>query len=87
MPRALTIHRTLVTPPERERFQAQLRRKRDYYEKANCRFWAFEEMELPGAFLEFVEAEDAETLARAHKGAPETVIDPHRVYMEVELNK
>ena len=87
MPRALTIQRTLVTPPERERFQAQLRRKRDYYAKANCRFWAFEEMELPGAFLEFVEAADPETLARAHQAAPEPVIDPNRVYMEVELNK
>jgi hypothetical protein len=87
MPRALTIHRTLVTPPERERFQAQLRRKRDYYAKANCQFWAFEEAELPGAFLEFVEAADRETLTRAHEDAPDPVINPNRVYMEVELSK
>lgn len=85
MPRALTIQRTLVTPPDRERFQERLRRKRDYYASAKCRFWVFEEAGLPGAFLEFFEAEDAETLARAHAGAPDPVLDPNRVYAEVEL--
>jgi hypothetical protein len=35
--------------------------------------------------LEFFEAPDAETLARAHAGAPELILDPNRVYMEVEL--
>ena len=59
MPRALTIQRTLVTPPERERFHEKLRRKQEYYTKANCRFWVFEEAGLPGAFLEFFEAADA----------------------------
>ena len=49
--------------------------------------WAFEEAELPGAFLEFVEAADRETLTRAHEAAPDPVIDPNRVYMEVELSK
>jgi hypothetical protein len=85
MPRALTIQRTLVTPSDRERFQVKLRKKADYYTKANCRFWVFEEAGLPGAFLEFFEAADAETLARAHAGAPEQVLDPNRVYQEVEL--
>jgi hypothetical protein len=85
MSRALTIQRTLVTPPERERFQEKLRRKQEYYTKANCRFWAFEETGLPGAFLEFFEAADAQTLARAHASAPEPVLDPNRVYVEVEL--
>ena len=56
MPRALTIQRTLVTPPDRERFHEKLRRKQEYYTKANCRFWVFEEAGLPGAFLEFFEA-------------------------------
>jgi hypothetical protein len=51
MPRALTIQRTLVTPPERERFHDRLRRKQEYYAKAKCRFWAFEEAGLPGVFL------------------------------------
>lgn len=85
MARVLTIQRTLVMPPERERFHDRLRRKREYYARVNCRFWAFEEASLPGAFLEFFEAVDRTTLARAHAGAPELVLDPNRVYVEVEL--
>ena len=85
MARALTIQRTLVTPPERQRFHERLRQKRAYYEKAKCRFWAFEEAGLPGAFLEFFEGPDAETLARAHAAAPDQVLDPNRIYTEVEL--
>lgn len=85
MGRALTIQRTLVTPPDRERFHEKLRRKRAYYASANCRFWVFEEAGLPGAFLEFFEAPDAATLASAHAGAPDQVLDPNRVYVEVEL--
>ena len=85
MPRALTIQRTLVTPPDRDRFHDRLRRKRDYYASANCRFWAFEETGLPGAFLEFVEAADAPTLSKAHANAPDPVLDAARVYHEVEL--
>jgi hypothetical protein len=86
MARALTIQRTLVTPPDRERFHQRLKKKQAYYAKANVRFWAFEEAGLPGAFLEFFEANDPETLARAHAGAPEPVLDPNRVYTEVELS-
>ena len=85
MARSLTIQRTLVTPPERARFHEKLRHKRDYYIKAKCRFWVFEEAGLPGAFLEFFEADDPATLARAHADAPQTVLDPNRVYTEVEL--
>jgi hypothetical protein len=85
MPRALTIQRTLVTPNDRERFHERLRAKQAYYASAKCRFWAFEEASLPGAFLEFFEADDADTLARAHAGAPQPVLDPNRVYKEVEL--
>lgn len=85
MARALTIQRTLVTPPDRERFHERLKKKQAYYAKANVRFWAFEEAGLPGAFLEFFEANDPETLARAHAAAPEPVLDPNRVYTEVEL--
>ena len=85
MPRALTIQRTLVTPPDRDRFHEKLKRKQAYYASAQVRFWAFEEASLPGAFLEFFEAADPQTLARAHAGAPEPVLDPNRVYKEVEL--
>jgi hypothetical protein len=45
----------------------------------------FEETGLPGAFLEFFEAPDAKTLARAHASSPERVLDPARIYHEVEL--
>jgi hypothetical protein len=46
----------------------------------------FEEANLPGAFLEFVEAPDADTLARAHAAAPDPALDPARIYREVELS-
>jgi hypothetical protein len=85
MARALTIQRTVVTPPERERFHEMLRRKQAYYAKANCHFWVFEEAGLPGAFLEFFEAANPEALVKAHSGAPDSVLDPNRVYIEVEL--
>ena len=85
MPRALTIQRTLVTPPERETFHEKLRRKQEYYAQANCRFWVFEEAGLPGAFLEFFEAADpADARARARRRARARARS-HRVYHEVEL--
>jgi hypothetical protein len=85
MPRAMTIQRTLVPPPERERFHERLKRKKDHYTRASCRFWAFEEAALPGAFIEFVEGPDVETLSRAHAESPEPVFDPGRIYTEVEI--
>jgi hypothetical protein len=85
MARALTVHRTLVTPNERERYFERLRRKRQHYAQAKCQFWVFEEKSLPGAFLEFVEAADPKTLERAHANAPEPALDPARIYQEVEI--
>ena len=83
--RVLTIQRTLVTPPNRGKFSVQVQRKREHYSQAGCRYWVFEETGLPGAFLEFFEAPDAATLAKAHAAAPERVLDAARVYHEVEL--
>jgi hypothetical protein len=85
MPRALTVQRTLVTPPEREKFAQKLLRTHEYYASAGCRYTVYEEAGLPGAFLEFFEAPDAATLARAHAAAPDRVLDPARIYHEVEL--
>lgn len=85
MARVLSIHRITVTPAERKRYYERLKRKRAFYEGAGCRFWVFEEAGLPGAFLEFFEANDHETLARAHADAPDSVLDPNRIYQEVEL--
>ena len=83
--RALTIQRTLVIPAERKKFAQKLQRTHAYYASAGCRYTVFEEAGLPGAFLEFFEAPDAATLARAHASAPDRVLDPARVYHEVEL--
>jgi hypothetical protein len=85
MARALTLHRTLVPRGDRARFFAKMQRKRQHYSQANCKFWVFEEADLPGAFIEFFEAADPETLARAHASAPDAVLDAARVYTEVEL--
>ena len=85
MPRALSIHRITITPPERQRYYDRLKAKRAHYEAAGCRFWVFEEAGLPGAFLEFFEADSTERLSRAHADAPQAVLDPNRIYTEVEL--
>jgi hypothetical protein len=63
-----------------------MKRKQQHYSRAKCHFWLFEEASLPGAFLEFVEAPDADTLARAHASAPDPALDPARIYREVELS-
>ena len=85
MSRVLTMHRKIVPPQERKSYFDRLRAKRDYYKRANCTFWAFEEDGLPGAFLEFFEAPDAQTLTAAHAAAPEPIVDPRRIYKLVEL--
>ena len=85
MGRALTLQRTLVPRADREKYFERVRRKRDHYRAAKCRFWVFEEASLPGAFIEFFEADDPEILARAHAGAPERVIDAGRVYTQTEI--
>ena len=45
----------------------------------------FEESSLPGAFIEFTEADSLEALTVAHANAPHKILDPSRVYQEVEL--
>lgn len=86
MARALVLQRSIVPPGQREGFLDLLRAKRDYYSRCDCRFWAFEEASLPGAFLEFIEGPDSRTLGAALAGAPEQPRDPGRVYQEVELS-
>ena len=86
MARALTIKRTVVPPAERKKYLERLRKRRDYYKRANCSFWAFEESGLAGAFIEFTEAADANTLGAAHANAPDPVLDANRIYEEVELS-
>ncbi len=85
MARALTFQRSIVPPADRKKFMERLRARRLYYTGANCQFWVFEESDLPGAYIEFIEAEDEDTLADAMAGAPQHFVDAARIYHEVEL--
>lgn len=85
MARALTIQRSVIPAADRARHLERLRAKRDHYRSKQCRYWVFEEAGVHGAFLEFVEADSAETLTAAHASAPDSPIDATRVYVELEL--
>jgi hypothetical protein len=74
-----------VPKGDREGYFERLRERKSHYENAKCRFWVFEEAALPGAFIEFTEAGDAETLTDAHHNAPHKILDAARIYREVEL--
>ena len=86
MSRVLAMQRTIVPAPERKKHLERARMRRMYYQHANCRYWVFEEAALPGAFIEFVEASDRDTLDEALENAPDRLLDPARVYEEVELS-
>lgn len=77
--------RSVVPRGDREKVLERMRARREYYQGAGCRYWVFEEADLPGAFVEFTEAGDPGVLAAALAGAPDQVRDPARVYREVEL--
>ena len=83
--RALSLHRTIVTPTERARFLERARQLREHYASHQCRYWVFEETDLPGAFIEFTEGTDAAALSAALAGAPASVVDSGRIYQEVAL--
>ena len=85
MPRALSIHRSIVPVGDRATYFDRLRVRQAHYRSANCRFWVFEEAALAGAFIEFIEGPDAATLGAAHASSPDAVLDPARIYSEVEL--
>jgi hypothetical protein len=85
MPRALSMHRSIVPVGERARYLERLKVRKEHYERAHCKFWVFEEASLGGAFIEFAESNDPAALAAAHASSPEPVLDPSRIYTEVEL--
>lgn len=66
MPRALTLNRTVVPAPDRERFMTRARALRTHFQSRGCQYWVFEDADLPGAYIEFAEAADAPTLQAAH---------------------
>jgi hypothetical protein len=84
--RLLTIHRAIVTVSERQRYLEKLKARKTYYAAAGCSFWVFEEVGLPGAFIEFTEATEPKTLGDAHKAALDPILDAGRIYKEVELS-
>ena len=86
MPRRMTIQRTTVPSVEREKYFERLRASKAHYAQAKCRFWVFEESALPGAFVEFTEADDETSLINAHASAPHRVLDPARIYHELEIS-
>jgi hypothetical protein len=81
----MTIQRTTVPNIEREKYFERLSASKAHYAQSNCRFWVFEESALPGAFVEFTEADDEASLINAHASAPHRVLDPARIYHELEI--
>ncbi len=86
MPRSLSIHRTVVTPAERAKWLDRVRARERHFTATGCRYWVFEEQALAGAFVEFCEANDAATLSAAHAASPDPILDPTRIYTQVELS-
>jgi hypothetical protein len=85
VPRAISIRHTVVPAPERAEFKDRARRSRGHYAGRGCHYWLFEESQMPGAYVEFFEAKDRETLLAAHGDAPAPIPESARLYLEVEL--
>lgn len=79
------MRHTVVPAPERKAFRERARGAQAHYTTRGCHYWLFEESQVPGAYVEFFEAKDRETLLRAHGDAPVPVLDSARLYLEVEL--
>lgn len=77
---------TIVPLHDRDEFLERARRTLAHYAGKDCHYWLFEEATLPGAYVEFFEANDREALVRAHRAAPQPVLDSARLYVEVELS-
>ena len=86
MPRVLIAQRSAVPPADRGAFLARLRARREHYRRGGCRYWVFEEIDRPGAYLEFIEAADLATLRGAVEAAPDPAVESPRVYQEAELD-
>ncbi|HEY8164232.1 MAG TPA: hypothetical protein VIF83_01640 [Gemmatimonadaceae bacterium] len=84
MTRTLSIQRSTVTSAERERYLTAVAERKSQYARANCRFWVFEEIGLPGAFVEFTESDSASSLRSAHESVG-YLVGPPRIYQEVDL--
>ena len=85
MSRALTLSRTIIPLPDRERFFTRARELRAHFQSRGCQYWVFEDAALAGAFIEFAEGKDVDVLSAAYAAAPESGADPERMYREVAL--
>jgi hypothetical protein len=79
------MKRTIVPLPDRARYLQRLAKLQSYFKSKGCHFWVFEEMALNGAFIEFTESADRETLAAALAESPEQVLDANRIYQEISI--
>ena len=80
------MRHTNVPAAQRAEFRARARRSHQHYTGRGCHYWLFEESQRPGAYVEFFEAQDRDTLERAHDDAPVPAAESARLYVEVELN-
>jgi hypothetical protein len=85
VPRAISMRHTIVPSADRDEFRERARRSVAHYSAAGCQYWLFEEASLPGAYVEFFEADSAEKLQRAHRDAPTPIVESARMYVEVDL--
>jgi hypothetical protein len=83
MPKVLTIGRTTVSADQRDAFLARVAARKAHYSAHDVRYWVFEEASLPGAFVEFCEANDAATLSKAHAATTDAPSGALRQYLEV----
>lgn len=86
MARAISMRHTIVPSGDRAAFRERAGRAKAHYTGAGCQYWLFEESSLPGAYVEFFEASNAESLRQAHRAAPDPLIESARMYVEVKLS-
>lgn len=84
MPRVLTAEWLQVEPADRADAARVWRERRDRLQADGCHYWVFASDAVDGAFLEFIEAKDADTLtgARERAGMPSRA----EVLTELELS-
>jgi hypothetical protein len=78
------MQRSIVPQGDREEYRKRVRDRKAHFERNGCKYWSFEEVGLPGAMLEFVEAGDEQSLHSALKAAPGATGEHARVYRETE---
>lgn len=84
MPRALTAEWRHVEPADEPEAARAWRARRNQLARDGCNYWIFRSPTDPAAFLEFIEAADAEVLrqARARAGMNPT----SEILSELELS-